>query len=163
MISDLQAMTETQLKTLSAAQLVDHIMQERSTSVVVKQVGDSRGMLEYVVETRDYKGNLTGIEETHTTYKADGSVDVITKVEKDEKGAEKARKEIAHDGTRAWVKSEVKAGKLAVSKSAETPVKTTAALPAAPKEDVSAVPGTAAKKGVLQAIKTKLVGLVRRS
>jgi hypothetical protein len=163
MISDLQGMTEAELKKLSAAQLLDHILQERTTSKVVTQRGDSRGMLEYVVEQYDYKGKLTGIEETLTSYKADGSVDVITKVEKDEKGAEKARKEIAHDGTRAWIKSEVKTGKLAVSKAAKTPMEATAALPAAPKEDVSAVPGTATKQGIFQAIKTKLVGLVRRS
>ena len=111
MLDDLRAMTETQLKALTAAQLIDHIMQERTTSKVIRQVGDSRGMLDYEVEFYDYKGKLTGAERTLTTYKPDGSVDVITKITKD-KGKETARKEIAHDGTRAWIKSETKAEKI---------------------------------------------------
>jgi len=112
MISDLQAMTETQLKALSAAQLVDHIMQERTTSKVIRQVGDKRGMLDYEVEHYDYKGKLIGSERTITTYKPDGSVDVITKIGKGKDGKEAKRVEIAHDGTRAWIKSETKAEKI---------------------------------------------------
>jgi len=114
MLDDLRAMNETQLKALTAAQLIDHIMQERTTSKVVRQTGDSRGMLDYEVEFYDYKGKLTGAERTLTTYKPDGSVDVITKITKDkgDKGKETARKEIAHDGTRAWIKSETKAEKI---------------------------------------------------
>jgi hypothetical protein len=104
MISDLQAMTETDLKKLTAAQLVDHIMQERTTSKVIRQIGDKRGMLDYEVEMYDYKGRLIGAERTLTTYKPDGSVDVITKITKGDKGKEAKRLEIAHDGTKAWVK-----------------------------------------------------------
>jgi hypothetical protein len=104
MISDLQAMTETQLKALTQAQLVEHIMSERTETKVVEQVGDSRGMLDYEVETYDYKGKLTGSERTLTTYNAKGEVDVITKITKDDKGKEAKRVEIAHDGTKAWVK-----------------------------------------------------------
>ena len=111
MIADLQGMTEADLKKLSKDELVDHILQERSTTKVVKQVGDSRGMTEYVTESYDYKGKLTGSERTLTTYKPDGSVDVITKIERDAGGKETARREIAHDGTRAWVKAGSKAAK----------------------------------------------------
>lgn len=146
MISDLQSMTEAELKKLSAAQMVDLIMQERTESKVVKQVGDARGMLEYVVEHYDYKGNLTGSEETVTTYKPDGSVDVITKITKDDKGKEAKRTEIAHDGKSAWVKSETKAPRLAVSKGVEATV----------------VPVVPEKKGIYQTVKAKVLGLVKR-
>lgn len=117
MISDLQAMTEADLNKLSKAEILDHIMQERSTSKVVRQVGDKRGMLDYEIEHYDYKGKLTGSERTLTTYNQRGEVDVITKIERDGAGKEVARREIAHDGTRAWVKAEKKA--LAVSRAVE--------------------------------------------
>jgi hypothetical protein len=97
MIDDLRNMTEAELKKLSAAQLVDLVLQERTTSVVTRQVGDKRGMLKYVTETRDYKGKLTGSETTLTTYKSDGSVDVITKISKDKDGKEAKRTEIHHE------------------------------------------------------------------
>jgi hypothetical protein len=109
MISDLQAMTETELRKLTAAQLLGHILQERTETKVIEQVGDSRGMLRYTVETRDYKGKLTGSETTLTTYKSDGSVDVITKIPKDKDGKEGKRVEIHHDGTRAWISDSKKA------------------------------------------------------
>ena len=107
MIDDLRAMSESDFKKLTAAELVDHILQERTTSKVVRQIGDARGMLEYEIEHYDYKGNLTGVETTLTTYKPDGSVDVITKVSKDSKKAETKRTEIGHTGTTAFIKAEV--------------------------------------------------------
>jgi hypothetical protein len=109
MISDLQAMTETELKKFSKDELLDHVLQERTETKVIEQVGDSRGMLRYVTETRDYKGKLTGTEETLTTYKGDGSVDVITKVQKDEKGKEAKRTEIHHDGQKATLDNKTEA------------------------------------------------------
>jgi hypothetical protein len=102
MIDDLRNMTEADLKKLTAAQLVDHIMQERTTSKVIRQIGDSRGMLDYEVEHYDYKGKLTGSEQTLTTYNAKGEVDVITKISKDDRGKEAKRVNIKHDGLKAW-------------------------------------------------------------
>lgn len=112
MISDLQGMTEADLNKLSKAEILDHILSERSTSKVTKQVGDERGMLEFEVEHYDYKGKLTGSERTTTTYNERGEVDVITKVEKDKDSKERHRTEIAHDGIRAWIQSETKNGVL---------------------------------------------------
>jgi hypothetical protein len=148
MISDLQAMTETQLKALSQAQLVDYVLQERTTSKVIRQIGDSRGMLDYEIEHYDYKGKLTGSERTLTTYKPDKSVDVITKISKDAAGKEAKRVEIAHDGTKAWVKS-----------TSETPIKRLAVSKAVEVEPIAeAVP----KRGILQTIKAKVLGLIGR-
>lgn len=104
MIDDLRNMTEAELRKLTVAQLLDAILSERTETKVIEQVGDSRGMLRYTVETRDYKGKLTGSETTLTTYKSDGSVDVITKIPKDEAGKEIKRTEIHHDGVKAWAK-----------------------------------------------------------
>ena len=146
MIADLQSMTEADLNKLSKAEILDHIMQERSTSKVVRQVGDKRGMLDYEIEHYDYKGKLTGSERTLTTYNQRGEVDVITKIERDGAGKEVARREIAHDGTRAWVKAEKKA--LAVSRAVEATAQAPSA--AAPKAN---------RTGILQT----LIGLVKRS
>lgn len=104
MISDLQGMTKEQLQALTKGELIDHILQERTETKVIEQVGDKRGMLRYRTETRDYKGKLIGSETTLTTYKSDGSVDVITKIPKDEAGKEIKRTEIHHDRVKAWAK-----------------------------------------------------------
>jgi hypothetical protein len=119
MIHDLQSMTETELRRLSAEQFVEHILSERTETRVVEQVGDERGMLRYRTETRDYKGNLLSSELTLTSYHPDGSVDVITKVESDAARKEARRLEIAHDGQRAWVKAD-SAGEPVAPKEEET-------------------------------------------
>ena len=145
-LTDLQGMTENQLKALTAAQLVDHIMQERGYTLVTVQEGDSRGMTRHVVEERDYKGKLISTTETLTTYNPKGEVDVITKIEKDGAGKQTRKLEIAHDGIRAWIKSDEKAKVIAPQKAA-SPVAVAAAK----------------TSGLLQTVKAKLAGLVKRS
>ncbi len=95
-ISDLQAMSQAELRKLSIDQFVDNILQDRIETKVLLQDGDRRGMLRQVVETRDYKSNLILTKDTTWTYWPGSNVRDITIVERDSSGKETSRKVVPH-------------------------------------------------------------------
>jgi hypothetical protein len=98
-IDDLRNMTEAQLNALTKAQLIDHILQERTSIKVLEDKGDARGPTKQSHQVLDYKGNVI---ETHTvvwTYGKDGCVDEIKRTIADSKGVVTALPVIKHVST----------------------------------------------------------------
>lgn len=95
-IDDLRGMTEAQLNALTKAQLIDHILQERTSIKTLEDKGDSRGPTRQSYQVLDYKG---GVVETHTTewtYDKSGCVGEIKRSVTDNKGKVTALPVIRH-------------------------------------------------------------------